>query len=390
MSYKINSLEFQLALSCSALDVEKALDLSSQLKFRADFNETQFLIFLRRHYISELAFHTLNGNSLFSDSFYLKLEDQVKFNQLKSLKGQSIQVKLQAYFDEYSIYAIFLKGILLSRQYYGDIGLRNLVDIDVWVDENDFINVKSFLLSIGYIGILDKYDFNSKQLNFLKQSTHHEIFFNELDHNAPVVELHWKIRNALGNFNFNTKKDRRLLSSVEISGESFSVFNHVDQFIFLSVHGAEHAWFKIKWLVDLFYIVKTVDLDWSKLFARAKELHSVIEVKLAWELLAQLYGLEKPDSFKQIKLSLMDQFRLKYFSHQLVYNGRFCDTPKEKLFNALFTLSLSRKIFLSKELVYKNLTNITDWLTLRLPENLFFLYFPLRPFFWVYRKFKVR
>jgi hypothetical protein len=108
------------------------------------------------------------------------------------------------------------------------------------------------------------------------------------------------------------------------------------------------------------------------------------------ELLAQLYGLEKPDSFKQIKLSLMDQFRLKYFSHQLVYNGRFCDTPREKLFNVLFTLSLSRKIFLSKELVYKNLTNITDWLTLRLPENLFFLYFPLRPFFWVYRKFKVR
>ena len=390
MSYKIHSLEFQLALRCSSLDVEKALDLSAQLKSHAEFSETNLLIFLRRHHICELAFQTLKDNSYFTNSFHLQLELQAKANQLKSLKGHLIQDKLQAFFDEYGIYAIFLKGILLSKQYYGDIGLRNVYDIDVWVDEINLNRVKDFIRLLGYVGVLDKYNFNPKQINFLRQTTHDEMFLHESDLSAPVIEIHWKIRNALGNFKFDTKADRRLLSSVEINGKSFSVFNHVDQFIFLSVHGAEHAWFKIKWLVDLYHIYKAVEIDWGMLLVRAKELNSEMEVRLAWELLSQLYGLEKPDSFRQINLSIMDRFRLKYFLGQLVYDGRFCDTPKEKFINALYILSLNRNMFLSKELIYKNLTNITDWLTLQLPENLFFLYFPLRPFFWVYRKLKVR
>jgi hypothetical protein len=388
MPYTIHSLEFQLALSCAALDVEKALDLSTQLKNQSDFSETDFFIFLRRHHICELAFHTLKENSFFSNSFHLQLGFQVKANQLKAIKGQLIQVKLQQYFDEHHIYAIFLKGILLSRQYYGDIGLRNVVDIDVWVDENNFTRVEGFLRSLGYIGMIDKYEFNAKQLNFLRQTTHDEIFYKESDSSTPVVELHWKLRNALGNFKFDTKVERTLLYRVEVNGALFNVFNHVDQFIFLSVHGAEHAWFKIKWLVDLLHLIKTIDIDWSKVVVRAKELHSMKEVSLAWELLVQLYGLQKPGPIKQIKLSFLDRVRLKYIFHQLVYDGHFCDTKKEKILNVLYTISLNKKSIVSKELLYKNLTNITDWLTLPLPASLFFLYFPLRPFMWVYRKFK--
>lgn len=388
MSYKINSLEFQLALCCSALDVEKALDLSTQLKCRPDFSETDFLIFLRRHHICELAFQTLHGNSLFSNSFQLQLELQSKSNQLKAIKGQSIQVKLQEYFDEHHIYAIFLKGILLSKQYYGDIGLRNIVDIDVWVEESKYTSVEDFLRSLGYVGVLDKYEFNSKQLIYLRQTTHDETFFHQSDRITPVVELHWKLRNALGNFKFDTYADKGLLSKVEVNNNSFSVFNHIDQFIFLSVHGAEHAWFKIKWIVDLVHLIKVVELDWDKVIVRAKELHSLKEVRLVWELLEQLYNLPKPDPISQIKLSFLDRFRVKYILGQLVYDGQFCDTKKEKILNVLYTISLNKKSVISKELIYKNLTNITDWLTLPLPEYLFFLYFPLRPFIWVYRKLK--
>ncbi|MEY3086029.1 MAG: hypothetical protein RL037_2259, partial [Bacteroidota bacterium] len=38
MSYSIHSLEFQLALCCSARDVETALDLSTKLKGHPDFS----------------------------------------------------------------------------------------------------------------------------------------------------------------------------------------------------------------------------------------------------------------------------------------------------------------------------------------------------------------
>jgi hypothetical protein len=283
-----------------------------------------------------------------------------------------------------------LKGILLSKQYYGDIGFRNVVDIDVWVEENHFTGVEDFLRSLGYVGALDKYDLNAKQLSFLRQTTHDEIFLNESDKSAPVVELHWKLRNALGNFKFDTNADKGLLSKIDLNNKSFSVFNHIDQFVFLSVHGAEHAWFKIKWLVDLIHLIKAIEFDWDKVIIRAKELHSSKEVRLAWELLEQLYYMPKPDPISKIKLSFLDRFRMKYILGQLVYDGQFCDTKKEKILNVLYTISLNKKSIISKELIYKNLTNITDWLTLPLPEYLFFLYFPLRPFIWVYRKLNGR
>jgi hypothetical protein len=388
MSYKIHSLEFKLALSCSALDVERALDLSTQLKDQPGFSETDFLIFLRRHHICELAFHSLKENSFFSNSFQLQLELQSKANQLKAIKGQSIQVKLQSYFDEHHIYAIFLKGILLSRQYYGDLGLRNVIDIDVWVDEEVFNQVKLFLQSLGYVSILDHHSFNQQQLNYIHQCNHDEIFYNTADNSAPVIELHWKLRNALGNFMFDPNKDQENLMQVELNGVAFSVFNHVDQFIFLCVHGAEHGWFKLKWLVDLVHMNKAVDFDWDYVVNRAKALRSQRELRLAWSLLEEFYDLAIPEMIAKVKLTSTDKLRLNYVKHLITYEGAFCYTGKEKLLNLFYTLSLNRRPFFAKELVLKNLTNTTDWLTLPLSSSLFFLYFPLRPFLWVYRKFK--
>ena len=388
MSYNIHSLEFQLSISCSAIDRERAVAIIENLKTKIDFNETDFLIFLRRHQICELAYATLDKNPFFTNSFYLQLELQSKANQIKAIKGQAFQVKLQSFFQENNIYAIFLKGLLLSKQYYGDIGARNFVDIDVWVESMHYGKVKSYINSMGYIGVLDKYDFNLTQLKYLRQSTHDEIFYCNADRNAPVIELHWKLRNSLGNFKFDTNANKLNLRSYEMNGQYFNVFNDVDQFIFLAVHGAEHAWFKLKWVVDLYHLIRTVKLDWSNVVARAKQLDSLIEIKLAWNLLEQLYGVALPLEIKQIRLGYFNKLRFNYVLSQLVYEGNFCDTRKEKLRSVLYTLSLNRKILLPKELILKNLTNTTDWLTLRLPQGLFFLYFPLRPFLWVYRKLK--
>ena len=111
MSYNIHSLEFQLAISCSAIDKERTVAIIEQLKTKIDFKETDFLIFLRRHQICELAFTTLDANPFFTNSFHLQLELQSKANQLKAIKGQAFQVKLQSFFEENNIYAIFLKEI---------------------------------------------------------------------------------------------------------------------------------------------------------------------------------------------------------------------------------------------------------------------------------------
>jgi hypothetical protein len=46
--------------------------------------------------------------------------------------------------------SIFLKGTPISYLYYGDIGKRNIFDIDVWVGVENLEKVTAFLNSIGY------------------------------------------------------------------------------------------------------------------------------------------------------------------------------------------------------------------------------------------------
>ena len=138
---------------------------------------------------------------------------------------------------------LFLKGILVSHLYYGDIGRRNLVDIDVWVPKNHFDEVKSFLKTLGYYSIIDRNNWNEKQVQYIRRYSHDEIFLHINDATAPAIELHWKIRNFLGNFMFDPIQDQHHLMKVELGGVQFSIFNHEDQFVFLCVHGAEHGWF---------------------------------------------------------------------------------------------------------------------------------------------------
>ena len=390
MPYSLDSYEFQLALSCSALDKERAVEIMEKVKQQSTFDEVLFLDIIKRHHIKELTFQTLVDNSFFSATFLAQIKQQAELNQLKALKGLSIQVKLQNYFDKNGVDAIFLKGILLSHLYYGDIAKRNLVDLDVWVPDRDFDEVKVYLGEMGYKSIIDLGSWNDSQLRFIKFCSHDEIFVHQTDFDAPVIELHWKLRNALGNFMFDPLKDQNDLMKVELGGVRLSVFNHVDQFIFLSVHGAEHGWFKVKWLVDLYHLIKSVDPDWSKIEIRAKELHSIKEVRLACRLLEELYGSKISDKDVFKTLTFADRCRLRYVKHLMAYHGAFCDNPREKLLNAVYTLSLNRKLLIPKVLVLRNLTNTTDWLTLRLPKHLFFLYFLLRPFLWLYRKIKFK
>jgi len=388
MSYSANSQEFQLVLSCSALDKNRTVEVIKKISNSTTFDEDEFLSLLKRHHLCELAFQLLKDESFFSSSLRSQIEQLAQANQFKAIAGLAIQVRLQHFFQANGIYAIYMKGLFLSHLYYGDIGKRNLVDIDVWVEEKFFNQGKSFLHALGYVSTLDHSSFNQRQLNFIHQCNHDEIFYHPIDKNAPVIELHWKLRNALGNFMFDPIKEQDKLMQVEMNGVAFSVFKHVDQFIFLCVHGAEHGWFKLKWLVDLVHLNKRIHYHWEIVVSRAKELNSQRELRLAWSLVEEFYDLSIPDSIAEIKLTTIDRLRLNYIRHLINYKGAFCDTGKEKLFNLLYTVSLNRRPVLAKELLLKNLTNTTDWLTLPLPSSLFFLYFPLRPFLWVYRKIK--
>lgn len=390
MPYSIDSFEFKLGICCSAINLDLSEGIISKIKNLENWDDKQFIDFLQKHRIAELAYSVLQDSEVLSVPVKLQLASGVKKNQLKALSAFRTQCQLQSFFNENDIQSIFLKGILLSHLYYGDLGLRNVFDIDVWVEEEHIDKVSAFLETIGYRKITGFQKFSERQLKYLRLSSHHEVFLNPDDEHAVPVELHWRIRNSLGNFVFNPVIERRNLMQVHINEFNFTVLNHIDQFIFLSVHGAEHGWYRIKWLADLYHIHKTISIDWNTLVKRAIDLRSIKEVKMAGYLLNQFYKITCSNDLTFFKLTFIDRLRIKYVKHIMQYPNVYCDTRMEKIKNGIYLLSLNRRVYIAKELLFKNLTRPVDWASLPLPDYLFFLYFPLRPFLWLYRMIKYK
>jgi hypothetical protein len=199
-----------------------------------------------------------------------------------------------------------------------------------------------------------------------------------------IVEVHWKLRDRLGNFKFDPIKEYSKTIVVKNSIAALRVFDHYEQFIFLCTHGAEHGWFRLKWLFDLPQVLDKVVFDWNVLIKRAKDLNSLEQVLLAFLVMEELLGTPIPEKVRS-EISLR-KFKLNYIRHLVTYPGSYCDNDLEKVKSFIYILSQNRKGLFNKRLILKYLTSPNDWKLLPLPSSLFFLYFPLRPFLLLWRR----
>lgn len=378
--------EFKLLLSCSKLYVGEN-DLSSNKVILNDkINDDSFIELVDRHAVAPLVHHSLKSIPGVSDQLIFKINQRVQRNQLMSLSATSMIVRLQKKMDADQIKGIFLKGIPLAAMYYGDIALRESMDIDLWVEKKGFVVISDYLTSLGYRSNLDLKKLNNRQIRYKFKTDHHLLFVSEDPALPPVIELHWKIKDRFGLFTFNPEENVELTATYEIAGVAISVFNHIDNFLYLCTHGCEHAWYRLKWLFDLPQLMSSVNYDWKEVQKRAIELNCEDQLKLTFLLLNKLLGYEIPAPLRSDKINSNMKSQLSYIEHCIYYKGLYCDTDKEKWMNFRYSLSINKKGIFNPSLLLRYLTSENDWKLLPLPEKLFFLYFPLRPFLLISRR----
>jgi hypothetical protein len=60
--------------------------------------------------------------------------------------------------------------------------------------------------------------------------------------------------------------------------------------LYLCAHGARHSWFRLKWLVDLPYVLQSKAWDWPALFAKARRMGCADALLLGLVLSQRLLG----------------------------------------------------------------------------------------------------
>lgn len=309
----------------------------------------------------------------------LHREYQKNTFQMLYLSGEMEQTcKL---FAENNIRSLQLKGPVLAADLYGDISLRTSRDLDILVPLADLEKAEKLLIEQGYV----KDDYFSTKLNEWRWRHHHVAFSHP--EKKIKLEIHWRLSPGPAKEpNFNQLWQRKRISPLT----SYPVYylGREDLFFFLVTHGARHGWSRLRWLADIDQLGKqTLDLKYLKsLFNRFRTLRLAGQ---AFILASQL--LHTPLT-EEMRLFIDGDRSRRLAQDAIFYIEEMVNLHTEPLpeyvaryhQRHLFTLmSKQQKLLFMMSLFYPY---PVDAETLPLPKNLHFLYFPLRPFLWAWRK----
>ncbi|QOR65465.1 nucleotidyltransferase family protein [Cytobacillus suaedae] len=309
------------------------------------------------------------------------LLQQYKSSTIKMLHFIAEMKHINTAFNLCNIPLLFLKGPILAKSLYGDISLRTSCDIDVLIPIEDLKLAEKMLLELGYV----KEDYIETILNDWKWRHHHLTFFHP--EKGIKFELHWRLGPGPGvEPTFNELWKRRRES--DITGSNPVCYLGVeDLFVFLVSHGARHGWSRLRWLLDIKKIVNQ-GIDSDLLLPLLRKYQSSHLAGQALILTSSILGTTIPANLQKLmdgrKPILLAQRTLFYFEREInlhsepldkdisVYHGRYLMSLKTVKQKILFFLSCLHPYS-------------TDLKTLPLPKPLHFLYFPLRPFLWLFR-----
>lgn len=322
------------------------------------------------------------GHSIIPEEIGQALQQKYRQNTFRMLQLSAEMDYLSRIFSGNNIRLLILKGPVLSSDLYGDLSLRTCGDLDMMVPIEAVERVDSLLSEQGYL----KDDYIETILGDWKWRHHHVTYFHS---QKPIkVEIHWRLNPGPG---FEPGFEELWQRKRECTFASSPVYylGREDLFLFLVSHGARHGWSRLRWLLDIDRILKQ-NLDWVNL-KQLMEKHHLLHlggqaILLSSQMLNSPINKQAESFMKGARPAKLAQEAVFYFERMI--NLHTHPVPedvsvyhKKHLFSLM---SLQQKILFIMSFLFPY---PEDAQTLPLPKRLSFLYFPLRPILWTWRKF---
>ncbi|WP_078595902.1 nucleotidyltransferase family protein [Evansella clarkii] len=283
-------------------------------------------------------------------------------------------------FNKQNIPVIFLKGPMLADELYGDISKRTCSDLDFLIPMDELEKAEDLLAEHGY----EKNDYIKTVLNDWKWRHHHVTYFHP--QKGIKLEVHWRLHPGPGKEPvFRDLWERK--SACSLTNFPVYMLGREDLILYLSAHGARHGWSRLRWLMDI-----------HQLLREQKELTSVIKLSKRYQmypvlgqamvLSSTLLNSNQPEGINATfdkQSRTLAQKAVYYFENMV--NLHTDPVPAEvSVYHESYLLTLmplQQKLLILASFFFPY---PEDAETLPLPKFLHFLYFPLRPFIWGWRK----
>jgi len=258
----------------------------------AEIDWDEFLRLVRRQRVIGLAHEALQSGGIDCPAAVAKeLSRRAQRIFQKNLSLATETVRLQRAFEAAQIPALVLKGVALAQLAYGSLTAKHARDIDFLVPPEHAEVGLQLLEREGYALSSPAERLGDAQRRALVRYAR-EAELVQRD-SKMLVELQWRAAN--NPLLLEGVDARSAMQSVALSGGvSIRTLAPDDLFAYLCVHGAQHAWSRLKWLADLNALVATNAADIAQLYRHAQKIGAGLCAGQALLLCQHLLALSLP------------------------------------------------------------------------------------------------
>lgn len=161
------------------------------------------------------------------------------------------------------------KGPALSVQAYGQVGLRQISDLDVVVRRDQAEAADQLLRRAGYRPELS---LTRRGEAALMRWEHHRSYVGP--EGATLLELHWRFAQDRYGLRLGSDEVIGRCEYLPLAGEQIPVPCPEDKLLLLCVHGARHLWERLEWVCSVGDLLRARQPAWDVLLHFAEGAHA--------------------------------------------------------------------------------------------------------------------
>ena len=222
-------------------------------------------------------------------SILTRLANHCQHDQQRILITAGETIRIARTFQQAAIAHCFVKGTLLNVHLYGGLNTRPCKDIDVWVDPNNYTAAMAALIVLGYQQTVPNYALTGFKERYYLRHKHDLAFFHPTK--RVTIELHFRLSYfGIDFFPFQT------VPIVPIHLMNMPIPAPQDDYhlLYLMIHGAIHAWVRLRWLHDIVLFIDSHQCDLNRVWNLAGRLKCQHIVEQTLILVSTLFPKNRP------------------------------------------------------------------------------------------------
>lgn len=348
-------------------------------------NWDHFKLLADYHRIEPIAFKTLGDVNNIPTDIATSIKQKQFFLIHQSFQRAIETERIICLLNNNHIRCIPYKGVVFSKQFYGDLTSRESSDIDLVISPDDFNKVYNIMLNDGYsFGNKLEYQYYKEEIFTIKKDLNFNKYKNGV--RESYIEFHWglsdnelQIKKEANELLFhNTIQSTLIKKNVEIidrDAHFLAVFIH---------HSNNDAFSTIRNILDICQLKNNeISTTSSTYFNNAIiKLHLSKSVIVCQYLSTELFGVTLPFSIKN-EVALSQKIKNHFVDH-LLNRALSIKHFKVQLYSkSIFYLketSIEKIKYLIARLQLRFRPSIKDLRLFKFPKPLYFMYYILKPF----------